>query len=481
MLFRIRSKYFALCLVLSSPLLQSSPTAALENQDLACAWPVETTPSKANVAYPDANATYWTMPFFAEPGLEISVSGTFPDARYFGLDVYGSDTLSFTRAGLESTLPDYMIEPDIGTENPWQTAGSGRGSFTVLLTNTPRIEDVENALPLSPLIQPPSLIPLLPDNTGYLMMRVYLPKGGDPNSTEAVTLPNVTFTLAGASVTLSPCDTAQGEGGSFAESGPLGSLIHRVLNKRDEGPCQKDSSCPPLLTFIRAGGATTPFPNGISGYAAALYQPAPGFVSVVQAVMPTSSKAAEDGPAEWPEDGVDLRYWSFCNYLYLAPFPVIEDSGFAGCQADYQVPLIAGTATVVLSSIADRPALTLDPDEKLSWLPTSSEYPNALEVIAVRNMLPAGNFAESVTNISNYGDPDLAVSTMGTYYPKMTQCTLETFNAGGVPACFADPRSPPERGSIQTVPITLWSTSIASIGLLALAFRRLRTGPSTAL
>ena len=464
---------------IAAGLSHTSPARAVDNDDLACAWPIETTPAKANVAYPDSNATYWTMPFFSVPGLKITLTGIFPDARYFAFDVYGSDTLDFSRTGRSSTLPDYEIQPILGTLNPWQMGGGQRGNYRIVISNGPEVGE-SNLMPLSPLVEPESLIPLLPDSTGYLMMRVYLPKGGDPNSVQAVELPDITFSLGGNSRTLSPCAIAQSDAGDFGPNGSLGALIRDQLSQSEGGPCQENNSCPPLLGFFRAGGSQTPFPNGISGYVAALYQPAPGYVSVVRAKMPSSSSSAADGPALWPDPAADLRYWSFCNYLYREPFPVIEEDGNAGCIADFQVPLVDQVATLVLSSVADRPPVTLDPAANLTWLPTSSSYPEALEVIAVRNMLAAADFAQSVTNISAYSDLALAASTMGTYYPEMTQCSVASFNAGGVSACFSNPESPPLNGTSLPVPIPRIVYWFMAMGVLILTLKKLKQRPSIA-
>jgi len=278
------------------------------------------------------------------------------------------------------------------------------------------------------------------------MLRVYLPKGGDSSDTDYVSLPTVTLTNTSTNSEreLAPCQSSQSDGGQFGSSGDIGQLIEGQLATGEGGPCEQDNSCPDLLTFAAAGGLTTPFPNGVSGYVAALYQPALGYVGVVRAVMPSSSRDYKDGPAPWPQDGTNLRYWSFCNYLYQFPFPVITAGEASGCIADYQAPITGDVATLVISSTEDRPASTLGSGSKLAWLPTSPTYPAAKEVVALRNMLPSESFQQSVTNIAQYGDPNLAKQTMGIYYPVMTQCTVDTFNLSGVEGCFATESITPE-------------------------------------
>ena len=467
--------YLSVGVITSTVILASEN---IGNDDLLCAWPIQTTPDKANIFYPDANATYWTMPFFAQSDLEITIKGDFPNSRYFGIDVYGSDSLSFAVNGVDSTLADYQIGADPGGANPWQTInGIGSGSFTVRVNNNVAV-DQPNVLPLSPTPLPVSLIPGLPNNMGYLMLRVYLPKEGDPNDTEYVRLPTLTLTLTNTNEVreLVPCDSAQSDGGQFGSNGVIGQLIKNQLVANQGGPCEQDGSCPELLSFAAAGGLTTPFPNGIAGYVAALYQPAPGYISVVQARMPSSSRAYGDGPAPWPENGTDLRYWSFCNYLYQFPFPVIGAGGASGCVADYQAPIVGDLATLVLSSIEDRPVSTLAYGSTLAWLPTSPSSPAAKEVVAIRNMLPSTSFQQSVTNISQYGNPDLAKQIMGIYYPVMTQCTIATFDLLGVEGCFANPASPTVSIAVPSMrDWQLWLVALLLFGIATLQLR-IRTG-----
>ena len=118
-------------------------------QPITCAWPVESTPSKANVAYPDSNATYWTTPFIAQEGMTITLNGTFPTARFFSFVVYNSAGQDFTTNGIPSSLTDYQMVPDPGTQNPWFTAGAASGTYSVTLMNGVT-SGMTNAIPLTP-------------------------------------------------------------------------------------------------------------------------------------------------------------------------------------------------------------------------------------------------------------------------------------------------------------------------------------------
>ena len=410
-------------------------------QPSACAWPVESTPAKANVAYPDSNATYWTTPFVAQDGMTITLKGTFPTARFFSFVVYDSSAQDFTTNGVGSSLTDFSVVPDAGTQNPWTTAGATPGTYTVTLMNgvTP---GMANAIPLQPSTPATPLVAGMPATTGFVIMRIYLPAGNNAN---AIPLPTMTFsTDNGATVrTLTQCASAQST--PSMKSKITNKAIAKLLSKSLAGtagtPATTSGGCSDSLVFCKAGGATTPFPNSDSGYVAATYQPADGYLTVVRATMPTSATAYGNGPGIWPAAGIDLRYWSFCNYVYAKPYPVVSVGPVMGCTADQDMPLVNGVATVVLSSVKDRPKLTRGSRAKVGWLPTSRSNTTAQEVLAIRNMLAAPTFTQSVMNATD-SNVASAKATMGVYYPKGVQCTTATFAKGGVAGCFAHPASP---------------------------------------
>jgi hypothetical protein len=118
---------------ISAVLLTASRVHAENNAFPYCSWWLKTTPETMNVAYPDTEATYWTTPFIAKPGLQLKITGQYPQARYFSLTVYDNTFGYFTTdEGVTSGIADYLITPDSGSENPWQTSGAATGgTFTV--------------------------------------------------------------------------------------------------------------------------------------------------------------------------------------------------------------------------------------------------------------------------------------------------------------------------------------------------------------
>lgn len=430
-----------------------SPAASLSNASLACAWPIESTPTKANVAYPDSNATYWTTPYVATDGMTITLTGNYPTARFFSVDAYASNAQTFTRNGVDSALSDFQINPVTAGQNGWQTPGAANGgAYTVTLSND-AAAGTANVIPLSPTQPTTPLIKGMPANTGFVMIRVYLPQGGNADNPAVVPLPTMTIATPGAATrVLTPCKNAQKapSKASKVAKRAVGAIGNAILGGTGKfagpPPCTVTGDCTTQLQFSRAGGSTTPFPNAASGYAAATYTPKKGVLTVVQAQMPLSATAAGSAPMVWPtadnqplwpSPNLDLRYWSFCNYIYKVPYPVVQVGPKMGCVADEAMTLTGATgnvATVVMSSPADRPAVTRKAGSGVSWLPTSVSNTTSQEVIAIRNMLtntqPAPGFANSVTNIATYNDPAAAQAVMGPYYPTAAQCTVATFKAG---------------------------------------------------
>ena len=53
-----------------------------------CAWPYRADRVTMNIAYPDTNATYWSMPLAVAVGTTVEIDGRRPDARYFSFVTY---------------------------------------------------------------------------------------------------------------------------------------------------------------------------------------------------------------------------------------------------------------------------------------------------------------------------------------------------------------------------------------------------------
>jgi hypothetical protein len=413
-----------------------------------CSWWAKTTPETLNVAFPDAAATYWTTPFYAEPGLEIKIEGTYPDARYMSFNVYNEAGGSFEANGVPSGIADYEIGANAGSVNPFQTEGEAGGSFTVTLSGAAKPGDA-NALPLAPEGEAGTgTAPL-----GFLLYRVYLPTGG--NST--VQLPKLTFVRNGQPVTLPRCPSPSGKlvaapkskvaatkvAQQFAAklgTKPTGRLLKAVLKVGkalkggDEGtqPC-RGSACPPPMKFFRASAESTNsfFPNVNNAYVSALIRPVAGKVIVVRGKAPTTPSGTS--PVPWPQPSLQLRYFSLCNNVYRSPWPVVANPtpGGAteyGCAADYETTLNRrGEYAYVVAAPSQRAAI-----EKAggTFIPLSTTQPHARQILIFRNMLPNESFTQAVQNAPADASPEGAAQAMGAYYPRAYRCTLTQFVTG---------------------------------------------------
>lgn len=408
-----------------------------------CSWWLETTPQTANVAFPDAAATYWTTPFKVEPGTSIQVDGTYPDARYMSFNVYDSAFGSFTTNGVSSGLADYLISPSTGSVNPFQATGSPGGAFTVTLTAAAQAGQT-NALPLAPSTATDGQL-------GYLVFRVYLPNGG--NST--VTLPKLTLIQNGVSTPLSDCSARTRSEVPKATPSTALDIAERLASRTGStadgtattavrslagttasapgstSPC-RGSACPPDLRFFRAKASTTNgfFPNVDNAYVSALFRPRSGTVIVVRGKAAASPSG--ESPVPWPQTDLSLRYWSLCNNIYRKPWPVVANplpGGKVqyGCAADDATKLDRrGRYAFVVAPESARAAVSAAGG---TFIPLSATQPRARQVLIFRNMLPNSTFTHAVQDVAEDGKPSSAATTMGTYYPRAYRCTLAQFVA----------------------------------------------------
>lgn len=331
---RIKARALAAGILLAAqPLLGATATAAGQSAGgfPFCAWWAETTATSLNIAFPDASAAYWTTPLQVTPDLvSVTVSGQYEDARYFSLNTYTNAGASYACGGANtpSALADYLIAPDAGSQNPFQTNAVPGGRYTVTLARLGAGAPAQNTIPLYqyPGCQPAPAQGALPSTLSFLILRAYLPQGGFG----AVALPDLTLHYAnGRNVTLPHCPAraaAPVRALAAAEDMLDGAYALRQLLAAASGllgagegalppPCGRPgaSACPPALTFFRPSDSATGglFPNVDNTYLAALVQPKPGTVVVMRAKAPTIPPGMQ--PAPWNPRQTQLRYWSMCS------------------------------------------------------------------------------------------------------------------------------------------------------------------------
>jgi hypothetical protein len=373
-----------------------------------------------NVPLGDSAAAYWLMPFTVQDGLRIVLDGRYPDSRYTSLQVYSSGTELFSTNGVSSALADYRIDPDPSSVNPWQHAAGRAGDAYTVTLQSDVAPGRANVLPLAPA-------GTAAGTAGYLQYRVYLPARGDFSR---IPVPKVTFTLDGVSTRVPACPPPAPI--TAAPAAPLGAAAAPAA-ATSGAAAQGVEFAGPVLS-----GAG--FPNADSGYLLAVVTtpPADGDVLVIRGKAPTAARGSH--PSPWPARGVDVQYWSLCDYLGTALLPLVanrlpDGAVDYGCRYDSQVTLDHGYYTFVVGTEAQRAAIGQIPGA--TFLPFSAAYPTTAHVLVLRNMLVNPGFAEAVQNVPGNGNPASAAAVMGPYYPRTAICPLATLASGGPAACLA--------------------------------------------
>jgi hypothetical protein len=375
-----------------------------------------------NASEPDVNADYWALVYIVEPGEKITLSGPFPHARYMSIESYTPTTSMFSLNGVSPVLTDYQIVPDRGGVNPWQhnaksawSHGMPLGRYTVTLSSDPEPGEA-NTIPIAPA-------GTAPGSYGFLQWRVYL----QPGSVWSIPLPKVTITEDGISKHIPTCSREQ----QTFPTLPGMPLSTTAISRAASAAIAPTA---PTASSSGSGQIVAPFFQPIpgvdnnldSGYLAAGLDPATnGDVLVIRAKAPTHASGHFAQP--WPSPGVDLRYWSFCDFLYTGEFPTVVNhlpNGQVdfGCRYDDQIKLTHGYYTIVVGTEAQRAAIERIPGA--TFLPLSSANPTETHVIYLRNMLVNPSFTEAVQDTPRGPLADATTiaaedqQIMGVYYPQ---------------------------------------------------------------
>jgi len=353
-------------------------------------------------------------PIVGGPSTSITVSGTYPDSRYFSLSVYTPQGTPFSTQGVSSSLPDYKIAPERGSTNPWQHRAAPGGRFQVTVRSA-IASGGPNVLPL-----PSGTSALHP---GYLVYRAYLPAAG---SASHLKLPTITVTQGSVSRTLTACRTEQPV--TMPKKAPSAPT-----------PARKKLPPPPPDTFYNPGLAKSAgLPNADNSYVwAYLVRPTAQEVLVVSAKAPTSPPGSV--PSPWPAPGEDMQYWSMCLYVGTSTLPVVANHLQGGqldygCRADDGTKLdAAGDYHYVIGSETQRAAISRVAGA--TFLPWSSTQTTPLYFLLLRNVLVNPAFAYSAQKVVQENSPRAAATALGPYYPEVSTCPLATRVSKGVSAC----------------------------------------------
>jgi hypothetical protein len=387
------------------------PTAQPPSQGAQnCAWPTLGGVQSANIGIPDSAASYWVQPLVADQHTTIQISGRFPDARYASLSVYTPYGNPFTTNGVSSSLPDYRIRPQSGSQNPWQQSAPPSGSFEVTISSNVTPNQV-NALPMPAGTSS--------QHPGYLVYRVYLTASGNFSQ---VQLPTLSIAEGHTAHPLPACPT------------------HNTPVKPEQAPTSgTPTTVPPASRFYKPpfqniGGLA----NADSAYIWAYFiRPTASDVVVVTAKAPTSPPGGH--PAPWPDPNDDMRYWSMCLAVGIQSFPTVantlpDGTTDYGCRADDATKINSnGYYTYVIGDETQRAAIERVPN--VTFLPFSSTESTRLYFLLLRDTLVSPQFTHSVQDVTQTQDPAAAAAAMGPYYPQMSTCPLTTLTTGGPQAC----------------------------------------------
>ncbi len=406
-----------------------------------CSWPLETTGSGiTNVAYPDTNATYWTMPLDSERWKSVVISGTYAQARFFSFTSY----VAKGSVADNGSLYDVDIKPDAGSTNPFVTTESGPHNYTITAGRSDSPES-SNFLPFG--------------NTRlvWIIYRVYVPnKGLDRQA--GVPLPTITLVGRDGEPHTIPACSARNDPDALANLGrdllrqglDIRAALSELLTDSNPGITGQQASCQPtpLISWIpeNTGGY---FPNPANKYIAI-----PGLcfrpdqILVVRGKGPSFPDTYNGGTIFEPP-GLDMRYWSVCNNNQRAPYPVVA------CKADYQTALDESGHYTYVVSAPESPRMQTPSwvPADATWLPWGSKTsPN---ILLLRNMLPEPAFTHSIQAAIQAGcvvDNEQGTSptrdevvkagecahrVMKAYYPRAVYCTKQVFINEGWKGCFA--------------------------------------------
>ena len=92
----------------------------------SCSWRLETDGSGiTNVAYPDTDATYWTMPVDTTQWKRVILQGQYAQSRFFSFTTY------VAQGSAVDAILDINIDPDAGSSNPFRRGSSEQHNYTV--------------------------------------------------------------------------------------------------------------------------------------------------------------------------------------------------------------------------------------------------------------------------------------------------------------------------------------------------------------
>ena len=404
----------------------------------SCSWRLETDGSGiTDVAYPDTDATYWTMPVDTSQWKQVILQGQYPQSRFFSFTTYVAE------GAAADAILDINIDPDLGSSNPFRRGSTGQQHNYTVNVGIPNGR--------------PNHVNFGSTTLTWIIYRIYIANRG-LDRMAGVPLPAVTLVDEnGGRHSITPCNTPRDQQITLLIDDLRADGLDQLADywqiqftKGNDGGLAPDPNCQPENQVVfwipeNTGGY---FPNPYNKYIAG---PAlcfdPGKFVIVRGKAADYPDTYNGNPVWQPAlpGYIQLRYWSMCNNEQQAPFPVVA------CQPDYATNLDRqGYYTYVLGE-GETPPPWLPP--YATWLPWGST--TVSNILIFRNMLPstpqfersvqaaiaAGCVVNNQLNVPPPRDQVVAAGAcaervMNDFYPQAVFCDESVFQHGGWQACF---------------------------------------------
>ncbi len=395
-----------------------------------------------NFNFPEESATYWLARFNLPSGSKLLLKGRYSHARYQSLNAY-------TDGAPTDSLPDFETTPDSGSANPF-IAGHRRDLPD--RTYTAAVADAT----------PPADGSARAQNTLYaradagkpieLLYRVYEPDRGldlaggsglprpelvtsdgsvlrDAAACQAINDPDREITVQ---TTPAPeWQAAVRSPGCDPDTNPAYNPARweRFFNI-DYASLGVITDCTPQGFAARRGMATQPkgglYSNRDNAYVFSHLSRRFGPLVVIRAKLPVFPTTYN---GEKTMGSGQVRFWSLCTGESRVTTRTPD------CVADRQVPIDRGrNYTVVVSRADDRPA-NATRSCGVAWVDWGLRGDAAgrpdYGLLIIRNMLPAGSFANAIQRVEK---PGTEAQVMRDYFPSSAYATSQGFEARGCPS-----------------------------------------------
>lgn len=349
----------------------------------------------------DSAARYWYAVGPTEPasGSSLRIEGHYPDVRYFSLHAYDGYLI------VRDARADFRLSPDFGSFNPFQSETRKSKLIEPGGAWTARLAFAERpAIPRNNTLyrgdRSDETDPI--QRRSFLMYRSYLPAHEEPE------LPVLTLESADGTET-ALADTPETTG--CAQLAEQFETYQRGDSESFNPGTEPQAYDPPRFEIYYPLSDELPalLYNIHVRYMSAALDRNLGELVLMRGLAP--SHTDQDGAPLTP----DVRFWSICANRF-------ENQLVDGCTTDRDTPLDAdGYYNVVISPESLRPD-EANTQQGYAWLPLNG----APELLIYRMMLSADSFSESIDNVEEGTDP---AATMGEYFPQITYCDRDTFDA----------------------------------------------------